>query len=336
MSAQMPLIPDGMPAIALALTLLLTTSHGIAQSHMAYPAVYPNKPLRWISPYAAGGGSDLTTRLVAQRISEVMGQTIVVDNRVGASGNIGAEITARAPADGYTVGTITASHPANNALADKLAYDLVHDFAYVTQMTSQPYILVVHPTLKVNSVKELVAQAAAQPRTLHYGTAGIGTLQHFAGAMLASMNKIEVVHIPYKGGAPATADFLGGRLQFFFGVPVSSLALIKSGRMRALAVTSLKRSALLPELPAVAESGMPGYAVDNWYAIAAPAKTPRDVVMRLHGFALRALALPELRERLRQDGADTVGNSPEVLTALVKEDSLRWRKQARDAGIKAE
>ena len=303
---------------------------------LAFAQPYPVKPVRWISPYAAGGGTDLTTRLVAQRIAEVMGQAIVIDNRVGASGNIGAEIAARAPADGYTLLTMTASHPANNALAKELAYDIVRDFAYVTQMTSQPYILVVHPSVKAQSVKGLIALASAQPRTLHYGTAGVGTLQHFAGTLLAAMTKTEVVHIPYKGGAPATADFLGGRLQFFFGVPVSTLSHVKSGRMRALAVTSAKRSALLPELPAIAESGLVGYAVDNWYGIAAPAKTPREVVSRLHGFALRALAMPELRERLKQDGAETVGNSGEELTTIVCDDVARWRKVVREAGVRAE
>src|SRR5688572_3487067 len=163
---------------------------------------YPAKPLRWISPHAAGGGTDLTTRLVAQKMAEIMGQSIVVDNRIGASGNIGGEIAARAPADGYTVITMTASHPANHAASENVSYDLLRDFAYVTQMTSQPYILVVHPSLKVHSVKELAAAAAAQPRTLHYGTAGVATLQHFAGVMFAQMTKTEVVHVPYKGGAP--------------------------------------------------------------------------------------------------------------------------------------
>jgi tripartite-type tricarboxylate transporter receptor subunit TctC len=301
-----------------------------------FAQAFPTKPIRWISPYAAGGGADLTTRLVAQRMAEVMGQPIVVDNRIGASGNIGGEIVARAPADGYTVLTITASNPANHAVSDKVPFDLLRDFAYVTQITSQPYILVVQPSLKVHSVKELAAAAAAQPRTLHYGTTGVATLQHFAGVMFGQMTKTEVVHVPYKGGAPATTDFLGGRLQFFFGVPVSTLNHIKSGRMRALAVTSLKRAPFLPELPSIAESGLSGYAVDNWYGIAAPAKTPRDIVMRLHGVALRALNLPELRERLRQDGADAVGNSPEELAAMVRDDLARWRRQVREAGIKPE
>ncbi len=305
---------------------------------LAQPAstAYPNKPIRWISPFAAGGGTDLTTRLVAQRISEVVGQPIVIDNRVGASGNIGSEIAARAPADGYTLLTITASHPLNQVINERLSYDLLRDFVHVTQMTTQPYILLVHPSVNAHSVKELVAVARAAPRTLHYGTAGVATLQHFGGVMFAQMTGTEVMHVPYKGGAPALVDLLGGRLQFFFGVPVSTIPLIKAGRLRALAVTSPKRSAVLPDLPSIAETGLTGYAVDNWYGIGAPAKTPRETVSRLHGAAARALQIPELRERLRQDGADAVGNTTAEFTAIVRGDLERWRKQAREAGIKPE
>jgi tripartite-type tricarboxylate transporter receptor subunit TctC len=218
----------------------------------------------------------------------------------------------------------------------KAPFDLQRDFAYVTQITSQPYILVVHPALNVHSVKELAALAAAQPRTLHYGTAGVATLQHFAGVMFGRMTQTEVVHVPYKGGALAITDFLGGRLQFFFSVPLSTLHQIKAGRMRALAVTSARRAAFMPELPSVAEAGLPGYAVDNWYGITVPANTPRDIVIRLNGFALRALNAPELRERLRRDGAEAVGNSPEAFAAMVRDDVVRWQKQVRESGIKPE
>ncbi len=314
----------------------------LSASVMAQPAstssgqVYPTKPIRWISPFAAGGGTDLTTRLVAQRIAEVIGQAIVIDNRIGASGNIGTEIAARAPADGYTLVTITASHPLNQALSERIPYELLRDFVHVTQMTTQPYILLVHPSINAQSVKDLVALARAAPRTLHYGTAGIGTLQHVGGMMLAQMTGTELMHVPYKGGAPALVDLLGGRLQFFFGVPVSTIPLIKAGKLRSIAVTSLKRSPMLPELPTIAETGLAGYSVDNWYGIGAPAKTPRDVVARLNSAAVRALQVAELRERLRQDGADSVGNSTAEFTAIVRGDLERWRKQVRDSGIKAE
>lgn len=297
-------------------------------------AGFPAKPLRWIVAFAAGGGADVTSRVLAQRMSELMGQSIVVDNRIGASGNIGGEIAARAPPDGYTLFTMSASVPANHATLGKTPFDLLRDFAYVTQFTSQPYILVVHPSLNVHTVKDLAALAAAQPRTLHYGTAGVATLQHFAGVMFGRMTQTEVVHVPYKGGALAINDFLGGRLQFFFSVPLSTLHHIKAGRMRALAVTSAKRAAFMPELPSIAEAGLPGYVVDNWYGIAAPAKTPRDIVMRINGYALRALNAPELRERLRRDGAEAMGNSPETFAAIVRDDVARWQKQVREAGIK--
>ena len=305
-------------------------------SAIAAAESYPTKSIRWISPHAAGGGTDLTTRLVAQRMAEVIGQPIVVDNRIGASGNIGSEIAARAPADGYTLLTMTASHPANHAVSEHLSYDLLRDFVNITQLTTQPYILLVPPAVNAHSVKELAALARAAPRTLHYGTAGVATLQHFGGIMFGQMTGSEVVHVPYKGGAPALVDLLGGRLQFFFGVPVSTIPLIKTARLRALAVTSPKRSTVLPELPTMAETGLTGYAVDNWYGIAAPAKTPREVVARLHSVAVRALQIPELRERLRQDGADAVGNNTAEFSAIVRADLERWRKQVRDAGIRAE
>lgn len=297
---------------------------------------FPTKPIRWILPFAAGGGADLTTRLVAQRIAEHVGQPLVIDNRIGASGNIGTEIAARAPADGYTLLTVTASHPLNQALNARLPYDVLRDFVLVTQITTQPYILLVHPSINAHSVKELAALARAAPRTLHYGSAGVATLQHFGGMMLAQMTGTELIHVPYKGGALALIDLLGGRLQFFFGVPVSTIPLIKAGKLRSLAVTSLKRSTVLPELPTIAETGLTGYAVDNWYGIGAPAQTPRGVVARLNSAAVRALQMPELRERLRQDGADAVGNSTAEFTAIVRGDLERWRKQVRESGIKAE
>lgn len=307
---------------------------GLCVSASAVAQQFPFKPIRWIAPFAAGGGTDLTTRLVAQRIAEVVGQPIVIDNRVGASGNIGSEIAARAPADGYTLLTLTASHATNHAVTARPSYDLIRDFTHVTQITTQPYILLVHPSVNAQSVKEFVALARAAPGTLHYGSAGVATLQHFGGVMFAQMTGAEVIHVPYKGGAPALVDMLGGRLQFFFGVPVSTIPLVKTGKLRALAVTSLKRSAIFPELPPMAEGGLPGYAVDNWYGIGTAAKTPRDVVARLHSAAARALQIPELRDRLRQDGAEAVGNSTAEFTAIVRGDLERWRKQVREAGIK--
>jgi tripartite-type tricarboxylate transporter receptor subunit TctC len=297
---------------------------------------YPSRPLRWIAPFAPGGGSDLTTRLVAQRVSELIGQQIVVDNRTGASGNIGAELAARAPADGHTLVTITASYPANHAVADPVSYDLVRDFAYITQLTTQPYILLVHPSIQATNVKELIAVARKAPRTLNYGSSGVATLQHMAGVMLGSMSGTELMHVPYKGGALVLTDIVGGRLQVFFGVILSSMPHIKSGKLRPLAVTSTRRSQSFPELPTIAEAGLPGYVVDNWYTVAAPAKTPPATLARLHTEMVRALKTREVDQRLRADGSEPVGNTPAEMVTIVRNDLQRWRKYVKEAGIKPE
>ena len=297
---------------------------------------YPTRPLRWIAPFAPGDGTDLTTRLIAQRVSEQVGQQIVVDNRTGASGNIGAELAARAPADGHTLVTITASYPANHAVADPVSYDLVRDFAYITQLTTQPYILLVHPSIQATNVKELIAVARRSPRTLNYGSSGVATLQHMAGVMLGSMSGTELVHVPYKGGALVLIDIVGGRLQLFFGVILSSMPHIKSGKLRPLAVTSTRRSHSFPELPTIAEAGLPGYVVDNWYTVAAPAKTPPATLARLHTEMVRALKTREVDQRLRTDGSEPVGNTAAEMTAIVRSDLQRWRKYVKEAGIKPE
>jgi len=297
---------------------------------------YPTKPLRWICPIAAGGGADLTTRMIAQRLGEQVGQQVVVDNRIGASGNIGAELTARAPADGYTMVTITASFAPNHAVMEKNPFDLIGDFVYVTQLTAQPYILTVHPSIAANSVKEFVALARKTPKPYAYGSAGVATLQHMAGVMLGLNTGAHVTHVPYKGGALALTDIVGGRLQFFFGVILSSMPHIKSGKINALAVTSTNRSPSFPELPTMVEAGIPGFVVDNWYAAAVPAKTPPAVVAKLNAEIVRALKQPSVEQRLRTDGSEPVGNSVQDMTNVVRNDLQRWRKIVKEAGIKAE
>jgi len=297
---------------------------------------FPTKPLRWICPIAAGGGADLTTRLIAQRVGEQIGQQVVVDNRIGASGNIGAEITARAPADGYTLVTITASFAPNHAVMEKNPFDLLGDFVYVSQLTAQPYILVVHPSITANSVKEFVALARKSPKPYNYGSAGVATLQHMAGVMLGLNTGAQVSHVPYKGGALALTDLVGGRLQFFFGVILSSMPQIKSGKINALAVTSSSRSPSFPDLPTMVETGIPGFVVDNWYAAAVPAKTPPAVVAKLNAEIVRALKQPAVEQRLRTDGSEPVGNSVQEISNVVKIDLQRWRKIVKEAGIKPE
>lgn len=311
------------------LALCASSPHALAQT-------YPSKPMRWICPIAAGGGTDLTTRLVAARLSETFGQQIVVDNRTGASGNIGADIAARAAADGYTLVTITASFAPNHAVMEKNPFDLVGDFVYLTQLTTQPYILLVHPSIGASGVKEFVTLARKTPKPYVYGSSGIATLQHMAGVMLGLNTGAQVAHIPYKGGALALTDMVGGRLQFFFGVILSSMPHIKSGKVNALAVTSTVRSPSFPELPTMVEAGVPGFVVDNWYAAAAPARTPPAVVARLNAEMARALRQPAVEQRLRADGSEPVGNSVQEMTAIVRSDLQRWRKIVKEAGIKPE
>jgi tripartite-type tricarboxylate transporter receptor subunit TctC len=304
--------------LALAVLLSVVISGAGAQP-------FPHKPLRWLSPYAPGGGSDATTRNVAQKLSERVGQPVVVDNRTGASGKIAVELAARAPADGYTLITITPSMVSNQDLGE---------FAPITQMITQGYVLVVHPSVPATTVKELIALARAKPGTLHYGSAGIETMQHLGGALLGVMTGVNVVHVPYKGGSQAMIDLLSGQLQFHLAAVATSVGHIKSGKVRALAVSSSRRSAILPDLPTIAEAGVPGYALENWYGVAATPKTPRAIVLRLNAETVRALRSPEVRERIMLDGAEPVGNTVDEFTAVIKDTIRRWRQAVKAAGLK--
>jgi tripartite-type tricarboxylate transporter receptor subunit TctC len=261
---------------------------------------------------------------------------VIVDNRIGASGNIGGELAARAPADGYTLLTVTASFPASHAVSRPASLDLLRDLAYISQLTAQPYVLVVHPSVEATTVKELVAMAQRAPGSLHYGSSGIGTLQHLGGVLFGSLTKADVVHVPYRGGALALNDTIGGRLQFFFGVNAATAPHVKAGRLRALAVTSRERSRALPELPTLTEAGVPGYVVDNWYGVAAPAKTPAALIAQLNEIIVRALKTPEVAERLLRDGSEPTPTTPAAFMATVRSDLERWRKQVKESGIKPE
>ncbi len=301
-----------------------------AGAFTAFPVLaeqFPSKPLRWISPYSAGGGSDLTTRAVAQKLSESVGLTVVVDNRTGASGKIAVELASRAPADGYTLVTFTPSISANQDISG---------LAPLTQMTSQGYVWVVHPSLPASSMKDLIALARAKPGTMHYGSAGIATMQHMAGAMLGAMTKTDVVHVPYKGGAPALTDVLGGQLQFLAGDMWASTPHIKSGKLRALAVTSPRRAVIFPELPTTAEAGVSGYAIENWYGVATHAKTPPEIQRRLNTELVRALKSPDVTGRIAQEGANVIGNSAADFSVIIKDGVLGWRAVEKQAGIKRE
>jgi len=290
-----------------------------------------------IVPYPPGGGTDIVGRIVAQKLSEALGQQVVVDNRGGATGSIGAELVAKSLPDGYTIlmGNI-APNAINVSLQPKLPYDPVADFAPVSLVAITPNILVVHPSLPVKTVKELVALARARPGQLNYPSAGVGSSSHLAGELLAILTGIRIVHIPYKGGGPAMIDTISGEMQMMFATMPAAMPHVKSGRVRPVAVTTTQRSPTLPELPTVSETGVKGYEASTWYGVLTPARTPRPVIDRLHGETVRMLAAPDVRERLGSQGFEPAGSTPEEFAAYIKSEIAKWGKVIRTAGIRPE
>jgi tripartite-type tricarboxylate transporter receptor subunit TctC len=302
----------------------------------AHAADYPDKPIRFIVPFAPAGGTDITARVIGQKLSEAWRQTVVIDNRSGAAGNIGMDLAAKSAGDGYTIVLISATHTVNPATHRKLPYDLVRDFAPVSQMTSQPYVLVLHPAVAAKSIKELIAAANGAPAGLTYGSSGTGGLSHLAGALLASISGAHLIHVPYKGGGPALADVLGGQINMVFATPLESTPHIKTGRIRALAVSTIKRSRAMPDLPTVAEAGVAGFEVSGWYGVLAPAATPRDIVVRLSSEIVRIVQLPEIIEQFSRDGVEPTGSSPAAFATHIKTEIAKWRRVVPGAGIKME
>lgn len=295
---------------------------------------YPVKPIRLVLPYPPGGGTDIVARPLAQLISASMGQQMIVENRGGAGGNIGMDSVAKAAPDGYTlVFAITAQLAVNPSLYPKMPYDLVRDFAPISLVGMAPYLLVAHPALPVKSVKELVALAKSNPGGLAFGSAGNGSGSHLAGAMLDSLANVKTLHIPYKGGGPALTDLVAGQLQLSYLTYTSTGGFIRAGRLRALAVTTAKRSPALPDLPAIAES-VPGYDSSVWYGTLAPAGTPADIIARLNREFLAALKNNELRQRLIPEAFEPIGTTPEYLGDYMKKEIARWAKLVKATGIK--
>jgi tripartite-type tricarboxylate transporter receptor subunit TctC len=287
---------------------------------------YPAKPVRLVVPYPPGGGSDIVARPLAQLVSASMGQQIVIENRAGAGGNIGMELVAKAPPDGYTlIWGITAQLAVNPALYPKLNYDLIRDFAPIALMGIAPYLMVAHPSLPAKSVGELVTLARAHPGEMRFGSAGNGSGSHLAGEMLNSLARIKTVHIPYKGGAPAMTDLVAGQLQLSYLTYTSTSGFIRAGRLRALAVTTAKRSPALPDLPAVSEA-VPGYDSSVWYGLLAPAGTPPDIIARLNREFVAALKNTEVRNRLMADAFEPLGTTPEHLGDYMKKEIARWAR----------
>ena len=303
----------------------------------AFAQPYPSKPIHLIVPFPPGGGNDTVARALAQQLGPDLGQPVVIDNRPGAGGSVGAELAARAPADGYTLflGGV-GSHAVNPNLHAKLPYDAVKDFAPITLVASAPSVLVVNPGVPARTIDEFTAFARANPGKLNYASNGNGSAAQLAAAMYESMAGVKMVHVPYKGIAPAMTDLMSGEVQLMFGTIVALVPHIQSGKLRALAVTSTKRSALLPEVPTLAESGLPEYQAGSWYGILAPAGTPREVIERLHGAIVKALRQPEVAKRLAAEGAEVIGSTPDEFGAHLKAEIARVGKVVRAAGIRIE
>lgn len=298
------------------------------------PGSYPVKPGRIIVGYPPGGPTDILGRVVAQKLTEALGQQFILDNRPGAAGNIGAEITAKAPPDGYTLLAVPATHAVTPSIQTKMPFDTVRDFTHIALIAEAPFILVVHPTLPVKNVRELVALARARPGQLNYGATSLGGLPHLAGELFSQMNHVKMVGIPYKGGAPATMDLLAGHVPIMFNSMLASMPHVKGGKLRALGVTSLKPTAAAPGVPTIAEQGMPGFDVSGWYGVLAPAGLPSDILSRLNAEVNRGMRDPAVIKRLAGEGVDAVTSTPDEFAARVRSEIDKWGKVVRKAGIR--
>jgi len=297
---------------------------------------YPDKPVRFIVPFAPGGGNDIIARMLGQKLGENWGQQVVIDNRPGAGGNIAAETTARAAPDGHTIFQFNVANAIAVSVYRKLAYDPVRDFAAITQLASSPFIVVVHPAVRAGNVREFIALAKSQPGKFNYASSGNGGSTHLITEMFKTMAGIEMTHIPYNGAGPGIIDLLGGQVQMMFAVPATATPHLRSGKLRALGVSSLRRSPLAPELPTVAESGVPGFEGATWYGVVAPAQTPAPIVAQLHHDIVRVLRLPEVRDRLAAQGVEVVGSTPAEFGQFIRSEIPKWAKAARLSGARVD
>lgn len=305
-----------------------------AMTLQAFGQPYPTRPIRMIIPYSPGGGSTVIGRQLAQKVSEGLGQQLVVDNRGGANGTIGMELAAQAPSDGYTiVFALTAQLAINPSFYPKLPYDPVRDYTPVTLLGSAPYLLVAHPAVPARSVKEILALAKSRPGKLTYASSGTGGIPHLAFEMLKSMSGLDIVHVPYKGGGAALPDLLGGQVQFLISTVSPVLPHVRSGKLNAIGVTSPKRLLALPNLPAIGES-IPGYEVLTWYAVLAPARTPKNIVARLNAEFVKALNVHEIKERLQTYDFEVIGSTPEQLGKYIRTEIATWAKVVKASGAK--
>jgi len=318
----------------------LRSISAIVLCSLALPATaddYPNKAIRFIMPYPIGGSIDIAGRMVAQRLADNLGQAVVVDNRTGAGGIVGTETGARAAPDGYTllmggIGTLALSP----SLQNNLPYDPNRDLTPVTLLVTIPYVVVVPPSFKATNIRELIALAKAKPNEVNYGSGGNGSAPHLAGELFNTMAGVKITHVPYKGSTGAITDTMSGQVQLTYtGIP-SVIGQLKAGRLRPVGVTSIKRTAALPEVPTIAESGVPGYEVNPWFGVMLPARAPQPLVSRINAEILKVLQLPATRERFAAEGFEAAGNTPAQFTAYIKTEQVKWAKVIKDAGIKAD
>lgn len=314
-------------------------SAALASTLLAGPALsqgYPAKPVRLIVPFATGGGTDLVARLTAQQLGERRGQQFIVENRAGAGGIVGTEIVAKAKADGYTLVVVSGSHTINPSLHKQLPYDSIRDFSPVTNLVSGPALLVVHPSVPARNVRELVALAKAKPGTLSFASSGNGSPPHLAGELFKWMAGVDMIHVPYKGNGPAYADLMGGQVNLMFPNIASSLPYVRTGKLLALAVTSKRRSSVAPDIPTIAESGLPGYDLNSWFGLLAPAGAPPHIVNRLQQEIARIYEQPEVREKILGFGVEPVANTPAEFAAELKAEMAQWASLFKAAKIDAE
>jgi len=304
---------------------------------VAAAQAYPSKPIRFVVPYPAGGPLDTVARLLGQKVSESVKQPVIVENKAGAGGNIGADAVAKSPADGYTIlmGAV-ATHAINPTLYAHIPYDPVRDFIPVTQVASTPNVLVVNPSVPAANVKEFIAYAKANPGKLNFGSGSTGSAGHLAGELFKTQAGVEMTHVPYKGAAPAMNDLIGGQIQLMFDNLASALGQVRAGRVRALAVTTAKRTSLAPDLPTIAESGLPGFDINTWFGIFVPANTPREIVDRLHDEFARALGATDVREKMLALGAEPAGSRPDEFASYIRGEAEKYARVIKASGARAD
>jgi tripartite-type tricarboxylate transporter receptor subunit TctC len=319
------------------LPLISTLACALAATALSTHAQnWPTRPIRLIIPSAPGGGTDITARMIAPKMSELLGQTVVIENRAGAAMMIGGEAVARAAPDGYTLLMGISTLTINPSIYAKMPYDAVRDFAPISLVVTLPNVLVSHPSLPSKTIRELIALAKTRPGQLNFGSAGVGSNPHLTMALFESMAGIKLTHVPYKGSGLALVDVVAGQISMMMSAVLSGLPHVNAGRLRAYGVTGAKRASSLPQTPTIAEAGVPGYEAVQWFGVLAPAATPRDIIIKIHGATARAVNDPDIRARFIADGSDPAGGTPEEFAELIRNDLAKWAKVIKAAGIKAD